>query len=78
MEDYNEGYYDFHCTTLPQSGTEWYMICGTDYKNQMEYRVLVTGLSLFALHVYMQMLKYSGRLPRTGMPRAVVLKMKRQ
>ncbi|KAK2160483.1 hypothetical protein LSH36_132g01073 [Paralvinella palmiformis] len=77
LNDYDEGYYDFHCADPPQHGTEWYTICGNGYTNHMEYEVIITGLSLFGLYVYTQMMKYSGRQARTGLPRAVMHKMKR-
>lgn len=66
--DYDEGYYDFHCLRggkPPADGLEWYTICGTPFPNALEYLIVVSAFSLFGLFVYVQMLGFSGKQPKS-------------
>ncbi|OWR40598.1 hypothetical protein KGM_206050 [Danaus plexippus plexippus] len=31
-DDYDEKYFDFHCTQKPKNGDNWYLICGTPFE----------------------------------------------
>uniref|UniRef100_A0A8D8TFX0 DUF7802 domain-containing protein n=1 Tax=Cacopsylla melanoneura TaxID=428564 RepID=A0A8D8TFX0_9HEMI len=53
LSDYNEQYFDFHCTPYPPPPyTKWYPICGTPFTNRAEYIVLVTIPAVMAAFVF--------------------------
>nr|XP_034839718.1 uncharacterized protein LOC117995809 [Maniola hyperantus] len=47
-DDYDEGYFDFHCTTKPPNGAIWYTICGTPFHNRAEYIAILTAILIVA------------------------------
>lgn len=66
LEDYDEPYFDFHCTDdQPSKGDHWYTICGTPYENHVEYIVIICTVCFLGLVWYWQMLRNSGYLPGT-------------
>ncbi|CAH1793351.1 unnamed protein product [Owenia fusiformis] len=58
-ENYDEGYYDFHCLPggkPPKDGLDWYTVCGTPFPNHMEYICVIffacaLGLTVF-YHIF--------------------------
>ncbi|KAH9488362.1 hypothetical protein Btru_063328 [Bulinus truncatus] len=66
-ERYFEDYFDFHCVkTPPPSGSEWYTICGTPYKNHAEYILIICAFCAIGLFWFWQLLYRSGQQPKTG------------
>ena len=66
LEDYDEPYFDFHCTEeRPGKGEHWYTICGTPYENRMEYIVIICTVCFLGLTWFWQMLRGSGPLQGT-------------
>ncbi|XP_069123101.1 uncharacterized protein [Argopecten irradians] len=64
LDDYDEDYFDFHCIKgKPPVGKEWYTVCGTPYRNHMEYIVVVGFASLFGLYWIFSLIGCGG-LPR--------------
>ncbi|KAL1456814.1 hypothetical protein WDU94_001514 [Cyamophila willieti] len=60
LTDYDEKYFDFHCTPSPPlSYTKWYQICGTPFPNRAEYIVIVAIPAVMALFVFGSI--YSGQ-----------------
>lgn len=52
-EDYDEGYFDFHCShQTPTQGAKWYTICGTPFENRPEYIVVILSISMVAFVVF--------------------------
>jgi len=53
--DYDEAYFDFHCLPggkAPEDNVEWYTICGTPFKNHVEYLVTIGGVTWIASIVF--------------------------
>lgn len=66
MDTFFEDYFDFKCVKkLPESGKEWYTICGTPFPNHMEYIVVVSSFCVVGLYWYWQLLLRSGPLPKS-------------
>lgn len=51
---YDEAYFDFHCVAggAPKGKAKWYTICGTPFKNRIEYISVIVTLSVIALGVF--------------------------
>lgn len=66
VDHYYEEYFDFHCSKkLPGNNSEWYIICGTEYKNHWEYIIVVCAFCSLGLFWFWQLLGRSGPQPRT-------------
>jgi len=63
LSDYDETYFDFHCTKEKLvDGERWYTICGTPYENHMEYIVIICTVCFLGLSWCLNMLQ-TGELP---------------
>ncbi|CAG0904156.1 unnamed protein product [Darwinula stevensoni] len=61
--DYDEGYFDFHCTpggAPPPNYYQWYTICGVPFANRAEYASMLTAICVLAAVVFYQMHCRSG------------------
>ena len=61
--DYDEGYFDFHCTpggAPPPNYYQWYTICGIPFANRAEYASMLTAICVLAAVVFFQMHCRSG------------------
>jgi hypothetical protein len=56
LEDYDEDYFDFHCVNKqPSTNATWYTICGTPFKNRVEYIAMISAICFLAFNVLRNM-----------------------
>ena len=63
VTDYDEKYFDFHCTPTgkpPGHYYDWYTICGTPFENRVEYISVIAAVGFLAFNVFFQCFFKSG------------------
>ncbi|XP_022245911.1 uncharacterized protein LOC106462825 isoform X1 [Limulus polyphemus] len=84
LEDYDEGYYDFHCVPKHEmaklrigSNIYWYTVCGVQFSNYAEYVTVIGGYCVLGIFVFYQYLLRSGsHLSLSKMAKKVAIKSK--